>query len=252
MEKLINNFYDVEVKDSLAIIFFRKDVFQLLTMRNESDLLFESLNTLHSDKQIKALLFLNEPGCFGEKIYDSFLNDIISTEKEGKDLQVSNINDRHKRSVEIYTLNRFVEYLVNFRKICFTVLSGNIVTPFFGVSLATDIRYATPEMNFLLAHNKYALHPSGGLPYFLIQQIGYNKAMEVLLSEQISSEKALELGLINKIVPSDNFLDVVISDIEKVTKFHSCTLRRTKQLAAYTRNSLSDYFEYEGKLLNLI
>jgi enoyl-CoA hydratase/carnithine racemase len=252
MEKIISNFYEVEVKDSLVIIFFKKDVFKLLTTREGSDLLFKTLNNFHSDTQIKALLFINKPECFGEKVYDSFLNEIISTETEEKDHQVSNITDRHKRSKEIYTLNRFVEYLANYRKICFTVLSGGIVTPFFGVSLTMDIRYATPDMTFLLAHNKYALHPSGGLPYFLIQQIGYNKAMEVLLSNQISSEKALELGLINKIVPSENFLEGVINDIEIVTNLQSCTLRRTKQLAAYTRDSLPDYFEFEGKLLNLI
>ena len=75
--------------------------------------------------------------------------------------------------------------------------------------------------------------------------------MEVFLSNQISSEKALELGLINKIVPSENFLEGVINDIEIVTNLQSCTLRRTKQLAAYTRDSLSDYFKYEGSILNL-
>lgn len=252
MEKIINDFYEIEIKDRLAIILMKRDVFKLLTARNESDLLFETLNTFHSDTQIKALLFLNKPGCYGEKIYASFLDEIILTKTEVEDLQVSNINDRHKRSEELYTLNRFVDYLVNYRKICFTVLSGSIVTPFFGVSMAIDIRYATSEMYFSLAHNNYGLHPSGGLPYFLIQQIGYNRAMEVLLSEQISAEKAFELGLINKIVPSVNFLELVINDIEKITNFKSCTLRRTKQLAIYSRNSLSDYFGYERKLLNLI
>jgi len=161
------------------------------------------------------------------------------------------LTGKHGEGLGLNILNRFVNYLSNYNKLCFTVLSGGIVTPFFGISMATDIRYATPEMYFSLAHNKYGLHPSGGLPYFLIHRLGYNKAIELMFSERITAEEALELGLINKIVPKENLLDFVINDIEKITKLSSCTLRRTKQLSAYVRNSLSDYFTYESSLLNL-
>ena len=75
--------------------------------------------------------------------------------------------------------------------------------------------------------------------------------MEIMFLEKISSKEALGLGLINKIVPGENFLELVIKDIEKITQFSSCTIRMTKKLFACVRNSLSDYFTYEGSLLNL-
>jgi len=251
MEKIINDFYEVEVNDSLAIIFIKKDVFRLITTGRDSELLLKTLDILQFDPKIKALLFLNTPDCYGEKVYDSFLKEIMLSFKESNDSEVSSFCEKNAKFREINILNRFVKYLANYKKLCFTVLSGSIVTPFFGASLATDIRYATPEMFFSFAHNKYGLHPSGGLPYFLTHQLGYNKAMEIMFSEKISSKEALVLGLINKIVSSGNLLDFVINDIEKITQFSSCTLRRTKQLSAYVRNSLSDYFTYEGSLLNL-
>ncbi len=106
-------------------------------------------------------------------------------------------------------------------------------------------------MYYSIAHNKYGLHPSGALPYFLITQLGYNRAMKIMFSENISAQEALNLGLINKIVSAENMLDEVLSDIKKITQFRSCTLRRTKQLSSYVRESLSDYFTYEETLLNL-
>ena len=251
MEKIINNFYEIEVKGSLATLFIKKDVFKLLTTSGDSELLLSTLNTLQFDPTIKALLFLNTPECFGEKVYDSFLKENMLSFKESDDFKIPSFCDDKVRLREINILNRFVQYITNYKKLCFTVLSGGIVTPFFGASLATDIRYATPEMFFSFAHNKYGLHPSGGLPYFLIHQLGYNKALEIIFSEKISSKEALELGLINKIVPRENLLEFTINEIEKITQFSNCTLRRTKQLSAYVRNSLSDYFTYEGSLLNL-
>ena len=251
MEKIINAFYEVKVKDSLAIIFIKKDVFNMLSTGHNSEVLFNTLNSLQDNHKIKALLFLNTPECYGEKAYDSFLKKIMLPFNERNGHEVPNFCEKNARLREINILNRFVKYLANYKKLCFTVLSGSIVTPFFGVSLATDIRYATPEMFFSFAHNKYGLHPSGGLPYFLIHQLGYNKAMEIMFLEKISSKEALGLGLINKIVPGENFLELVIEDIEKITQFSSCTIRMTKQLSACVRNSLSDYFTYESSLLNL-
>jgi len=79
-----------------------------------------------------------------------------------------------------------------------------------------------------------------------VHQLGHNKAIELMFSETISSKEALELGLINKIIPKDNFLDVVVDDIKKITKLNNSVLNSTKRLSSYTRNSLSDYLEYEN------
>ena len=245
MENLTTNFYEVTIKDELAIIFFKNDVFELLCNRDHSDLLFETLDNLQHNPKIKALLFLNEPGCYGEKVYDSFLGKLMYPETKSKDSEILNFENRKLWTRENIILNRFVKYISNYKKLCFTVLSGDIVTPFFGLSLATDIRYATSDTYFALAHNKYGLHPSGGLPYFLVNQLGYSKAIELIFSEKISSKEALKLGLIAKILPKENYLDLVVEDIKKITKYNNSVLISTKRLSSYVRNSLSDYLEFE-------
>ncbi len=246
MENLTTNFYEVTLRDELAIILFKNDVFELLCNRNNSDSFFKILENLRHTQKIKALLFSNEPECLGEKVYDKFLSKIMFHEIKSKDSESSNFYEKNLRIKELVVLNRFVEYISNYKKLCFSALRGSIVTPFFGLSLATDIRYATPETYFSLAHNKYGLHPSGGLPYFLVHQLGHSKAIELMFSETISSKEALELGLINKIVPENDFLDEVIEEIKKITKLNSSVLNSTKRLSSYVRNSLSDYLEYEN------
>ena len=245
MKKIATDFYEITTNNNLGTIFFKNNVFELLCNRDESDLLFEYLQNLRNNRKVKAVLFLNEPGCFGEVAYGKFLNKIMLPEIKSKEFEMQNFCDKKSRNLELHTLNRFVQYLANYGKLCVTVLRGDIVTPFFSLALATDLRYATPETFFSFAHNKYGIHPSGGLPYFLVHQLGYNRAIELMFSESISSQKALELGLINKIVPNEDFLEVVIKDIERITKFNNSVLTGTKLLSSFVRNSLSDYFEYE-------
>jgi len=246
MKKINTDYYEVNLKGKIAIIHVKNNVFDLLSNRTDSDLLFEILNELRTNRKVKAILFTNEPDCYGEEVYDCFLRKIMLPVTKSDDIEMINFDDTKSRFRELNTLNRFVEYMANYGKLCFTVLSGCVVTPFFGLSLSMDMRYATPETFFSMAHNKYRIHPSGGLPYFLVHELGYNKAIELMFCEHISSKRALELGLLNKIVFKENYLEIVINDIEKIIKFNNSVLTGTKQLSSFVRNSLSDYLEFES------
>jgi len=65
----------------------------------------------------------------------------------------------------------------------------------------TDLRIAGDDARFGLAEVKWSLFPMGGSTVRLPRQISYCNAMEILLTgEQISAERALQMGLINKVV----------------------------------------------------
>jgi enoyl-CoA hydratase len=71
----------------------------------------------------------------------------------------------------------------------------------------TDIRIAGDDARFGLAEVKWSLFPMGGSTVRLPRQISYCNAMEILLTgEQISAERALQMGLINKVVPPTQVL----------------------------------------------
>ncbi len=71
----------------------------------------------------------------------------------------------------------------------------------------TDIRIAGDDARFGLAEVKWSLFPMGGSTVRLPRQISYCNAMEILLTgEQLSAERALQMGLINKVVPPDQVM----------------------------------------------
>ena len=70
-----------------------------------------------------------------------------------------------------------------------------------------DIRIAGDDARFGLAEVKWSLFPMGGSTVRLPRQISYCNAMEILLTgEQLSAERALQMGLINKVVPPAEML----------------------------------------------
>jgi len=71
----------------------------------------------------------------------------------------------------------------------------------------TDIRIAGDDARFGLAEVKWSLFPMGGSTVRLPRQISYCNAMEILLTgEQFSAERALQMGLINKVVAPDQVM----------------------------------------------
>jgi enoyl-CoA hydratase len=71
----------------------------------------------------------------------------------------------------------------------------------------TDIRVAADDARFGLAEVKWSLFPMGGSTVRLPRQIPYCHAMEILLTgEQLSAERAMQMGLINKVVPPDQVM----------------------------------------------
>ncbi|HXQ21342.1 MAG TPA: enoyl-CoA hydratase-related protein [Candidatus Acidoferrales bacterium] len=71
----------------------------------------------------------------------------------------------------------------------------------------TDIRIAGDDARFGLAEVKWSLFPMGGSTVRLPRQISYCNAMEILLTgEQFSAERALQMGLINKVVPPNQVM----------------------------------------------
>src|SRR3954469_6845813 len=72
---------------------------------------------------------------------------------------------------------------------------------------ATDIRIASEDARFGLPEPRWALFPAGGSTVRLARQIPYCRAMEILLTgEMISADEALQIGLVNRVVPSAEVL----------------------------------------------
>ncbi len=71
------------------------------------------------------------------------------------------------------------------------------------LALACDLRIASEEASFVQAFVNIGLAPDSGSMYFLPRLVGIAKAMELcMLGDRIGAAEALELGLVNRVVPA--------------------------------------------------
>ncbi len=73
----------------------------------------------------------------------------------------------------------------------------------FSLAMACDLRLAAGTAKFKQAYTSVGLTPDGGWTYFVARQIGLARAAELLLLDPLlDAERALDLGLVNQVVPA--------------------------------------------------
>ena len=103
----------------------------------------------------------------------------------------------------------------------------------FGLSLmlAADLALATDDAYFTLAYSNIALSPDGGATWSLPRHIGMKRAMEVaLLGDRFDARRALELGLINRVVPKGGLEQESMALAARLATGPAEALARTKAL----------------------
>lgn len=97
-------------------------------------------------------------------------------------------------------------------------------------ALASDLIIASDQAFFGQVFIKIALMPDGGGTYFLPRLVGYNKAFELMaLGDPISAQEALELGMVNRVVPADDLDKVVESLAARLAAAPAMAIAKIKQ-----------------------
>ena len=115
--------------------------------------------------------------------------------------------------------------------------------------LNADIRVAVPHARFGLTEVQRALVPGGGSMVRLPRQIGWARAMELLLTgDAISAETALDWGLINKIVEPEQLRAAAEEYASRLARNGPLALEAIKRTALQTNGiPLQDAFPIEAE-----
>jgi enoyl-CoA hydratase len=118
----------------------------------------------------------------------------------------------------------------------------------------TDIRIATPRATFGVLEPKRGLFAGGGTTARLPRQIGYAAAMEFLLcADAVSAERALDLGLLNAVVPEDELMPTALRYAERILVNSPFSVRATKEsVVRGTKGTLRDAYEVEAELSAIV
>jgi enoyl-CoA hydratase len=116
-----------------------------------------------------------------------------------------------------HVVNRALLKNTPFSKPIVAAVNGDCVGGGLELLLSTDLRAAVPAARFGLPEVRYAIYPFGGATLKLTHQIGYVRAMDLLLTGRlIDADAAQRLGLVNTVVEPGGVLDWAIRTAETI------------------------------------
>ena len=97
--------------------------------------------------------------------------------------------------------------------------------------MACDLAVAAAGSIFTLAYVHLGVSPDGGSTFFLPRHVGAKKAMEIaMLGDRFDAAKALELGLVNEVVPPDALGERTTALARRLAQGPADALAGTKRL----------------------
>lgn len=121
----------------------------------------------------------------------------------------------------------------------------------FGLSLmnACDLVIAAEDTYFAAAYRNIALTPDGGGSWSLPRLVGTRRAMEILLlGERFDARRALEMGLVNRVVPAAELEGATAAVVQALAQGPVLAIRNTKRLVRESlSHSLSTHLDAEAR-----
>jgi 2-(1,2-epoxy-1,2-dihydrophenyl)acetyl-CoA isomerase len=106
--------------------------------------------------------------------------------------------------------NPIVSLVTGMPKPVIAAVNGVAAGAGFSLALACDLRVASEKASFATAFTKIGLAPDTGMSWTLQRIVGRARATELLLlAEPVRAGEALELGLVNRVVPADELATAV-------------------------------------------
>ena len=142
-----------------------------------------------------------------------------------------------------------------FEQLPFPVIAGVkglCLTAGFELMMCCDIVIAAENAEFGQIETKYGLTPGGGGTQRLTRLVGPMKARELIYTARIfPAQEALDMGLINEVVPLENFEGRIVEICEQIMKNSAAAIKEAKYLVELGTYTNSQGFAYENKIFGV-
>jgi enoyl-CoA hydratase/carnithine racemase len=103
-------------------------------------------------------------------------------------------------------------YLMGIRKPVIAAINGPAAGLGLIIALYCDIRFASDKARFSTAFSKRGLIAEHGISWILPKITGLPNALDMLYSSRIvEAQDAFRIGLVNKVIPAESFMDSVMA-----------------------------------------
>lgn len=142
-----------------------------------------------------------------------------------------------------------VRHLARARAPVVVGLNGMAAGGGMGMALCGDFVVAAESARMNCAYTRSGLTPDAGTTWFLARRLSHALAFELAaLNETITAERAREIGLVNRVVPDEQFDDALEQVIAQFLAMPDTVLGETKLLLRNAlENPLECHLEEEAK-----
>ncbi|MFB3060645.1 MAG: enoyl-CoA hydratase-related protein [Candidatus Binatia bacterium] len=230
-----------------------------------------SYETILYEKQSGvATITLNRPqalNAFTSQMNSEFMSALRDAEKDeeirsivitgagrafcaGQDLKVRSREQRGSLGQSLREkYNPIILRLRDTEKIVLAAVNGIAAGAGCNLALACDLRIASEEARFIQAFVKVGLAPDCGGSFFLPRLVGLSKAMELfLLGEPLDAREALRIGLVAKVVSSNQLPETAREMAEKLARGPRSIGLIKRAVNRTLKVELENQLEYEAYL----
>jgi len=246
-----NSEFNCEIENDVAILTIKGNAFNSVSSVARNTDIIPWFDKVEQSENVRGVLVLNENEAMSEKAYNEFLAEIIGSDFDPQNpKEISRFTKNEIRTREITILGNIIRKIISFKKLLIIGINGDIVSPFFGLSLAADFRFASTNTNFVLSHIKYRLHPSGALPFFLPNYLCQSQVADLLFrGTKLPATELKKLGLINDFYDETEFIERTKAEATQICKVSLNVVKSTKKLLYLYNNSLNEYFDLESEFI---
>jgi enoyl-CoA hydratase/carnithine racemase len=187
---------------------------------------------VNADDAVRVVLLLGT----GERAFSAG-SDVSVLDEYGTNWQLRNRIDYAKAVLAI-------------RKPVIAGIRGYAIGGGLELALASDVRYATPEAKFGAGEIKLGWCGGAGETQLLPRIVGAGNALEMLLTgDIISAERALEIGLVQRVVPTEELDGAVMDLAERIAANAPIAVQIVKHLVRVAQSTSLDVgLSYENDL----
>lgn len=224
-----------ETKDMIRTITINRPERRNAVRPQTLELLWKEMAAAAEDESVRVVVLAGVPGAFCA----------------GADLKEGFGGERTERIMEnnTRTAQRIIKWMVSMPKPVITKVDGPAVGFGCNLALAGDLVYSSENARFSQIFVKVGLAPDGGGTYFLPRLVGLRKAFELVFTgDFVQGKEAEEIGLVNRVVSSQEIDRVVEEMAQKLARGPRRAMAAAKAAIYRGLNgSLGDNLEMETR-----
>jgi enoyl-CoA hydratase/carnithine racemase len=151
-------------------------------------------------------------------------------------------------------VHRIVLTLEDIDKPVIAAINGAAMGAGMDMALMCDLRVCSDRARLGESYINMGLVPGDGGAYFLPRLVGVSRAMELLFTGDIlSPQEALELGIVNRVVPHEKLMEETMILAEKIAGKPPLAIRMMKRAVYQSQTStLRSHLDYISSQISLL